>query len=292
MSPKANARAQRNFVYRCESLAEVRNGVEALQKDLDVQSGEMLWFRGCDRPYPLLPSLMRDTQGLTDDDHNQAEQDLFFEFQARAHELRRMALSDWEVLFYGRHYGLPTRVLDWSDTLGIALYFATESCRSDADSEPVVWAINPLALNAHKTSFGEREVLLPTSLVEFDDGDYPDLGDILMSEGDWPWDTACAIYPIQINERVRAQRGWFTIHGNNRAPLEQQVPSLVGRLDIAPSAVSEIMELLNTAGLNRFSIYPDLENLAGWLRGKNLNWASERRAAKSPPAAGKRPKRV
>ena len=50
-----------------------------------------------------------------------------------------------------------------------------------------------------------------------------------------------AIYPIQINERVRAQRGWFTIHGDDRRPLEDQLPRLVGRLDLEPEAVREVM---------------------------------------------------
>jgi hypothetical protein len=265
------------FTYRCDSLADVHHAIEKLTHDLDVRSGEILWFRGCsDRRHPLLPSLMRETAGLGRDDHDQMEQDLFFEFQARAHELRRLGLSEWECLFYGRHYGLPTRVMDWTDTLGVALYFATEGWQhTEGGPRPAVWVINPVALNASKKSLGQRDIWLPARLGLFD-GEYWDFGDMLLGAGPWWWETAGAIYPIQINERVRAQRGWFTIHGEDREPLEKQVPHLVGRVDIEPAAVPEILTTLDTFGFNRFSIYPDLENLAGWLRSKSRSWAAQR----------------
>src|SRR5262245_15735047 len=119
----------------CDGWDDLRRGVDEIRPNLDVRDGEFLWFRGSqDSRYSLSPSLMRDTDGLSRDDHDGIEQNLFFEFQARAAELRARGLSDWEYLFFGRHYGLPTRVLDWTDTSGIALYFATETpARSDTD---------------------------------------------------------------------------------------------------------------------------------------------------------------
>ena len=48
-----------------------------------------------------------------------------------------------------------------------------------------------------------------------------DYGELLNSPGEWLHDGPVAIYPLQISDRMRAQRGWFTMFGNSRSPLEE-----------------------------------------------------------------------
>ena len=90
-----------------------------------------------------------------------------------------------------------------------------------------------------------------------------------------------AVYPVQISDRVRAQRGWFTIHGNNRIPLEVQAPKDVVKLILQSECVKQAKDFLELAGLHRFAIYPDLDNLARWLSETNEAWAKSRRAGKA-----------
>jgi hypothetical protein len=123
---------------------------------------------------------------------------------------------------------------------------------------------------------GGRDIILPRYLGEYGE-EYWDFGELLVSGGKWAWDGPVAIYPIQINERVRAQRGWFTIHGNDRRPLEEQFPKLVIKLVLDAPCVTEGHSFLQMSGFNRFSIYPDLENLARWIREERLLWADRRR---------------
>lgn len=261
----------------CDSWSEFKDGLSEAERQLSMP-GEALWYRGAsNETHTLTPSLMRLTQGLTEADHDRFEQDAFFEFQARSAELRHLNLTDWDYLFYARHYRLPTRVLDWTDTLATALYFASENWAADGTVDAAVWVMNPYALNAE--SCDVREIILPKYLGVDSDYDFWDFGELLTATGDWGWKGPVAIYPTQINDRVRAQRGWFTIHGEDRSPLDRQYPELLVKLRLKAGCASEIRELLRIAGLNRFSIYPDLENLALWISADRVAWAAERLAS-------------
>jgi hypothetical protein len=273
-----------------DSWSALLAAVDRAHFTLDVQDGEILWFRGSkDCRDKLTPSLMRITEGLSRPDHDGIEQSLFFEFQARAAELRLQGLTDWEYLFYGRHYKVPTRLLDWTDTFGIALYFALEDWLAGARIEhdhpdetsavPAVWILAPYALNSWSVS--NRDILLPKYLGLDANRRCRDFGELLAQPGDWSWSKPVAIYPAQINDRVRAQRGWFTIHGADRRPLEVQAPRFVLKLVLKRDCIAEAVKFLELAGLHRFSIFPDLENLALWIGQRNLAWANRRRTQKA-----------
>jgi hypothetical protein len=92
-------------------------------------SGHEPWFRGQNRSsHGLLPSLFR-LPFADPDDADQAhiqwvESELLYEFASRARELKDSSMSDWDILFAMQHYGVPTRLLDWTEVLGVAVYFS------------------------------------------------------------------------------------------------------------------------------------------------------------------------
>ena len=84
----------------------------------ELNNPDLLWYRGMSRSdYELIPSLLRVVNGL------KKEQDLFNEYQRSAARLTVPRSNDWELLFDMQHYGIPTRLLDWTDVLGVAIAF-------------------------------------------------------------------------------------------------------------------------------------------------------------------------
>jgi hypothetical protein len=85
----------------------------------DLGNPEVLWYRGHPNSrFYLLASLLRYENGID------KEKLLFTNFKKFSDRILKRRDSEWETLFEMQHYGVPTRLLDWSETFGIALFFA------------------------------------------------------------------------------------------------------------------------------------------------------------------------
>src|ERR1044071_6575015 len=141
--------------------------VEKAKEDLGITSGEECFYRGhANTDWPLLPSLLRHcyAQKLRDSAVRGLEANLFYEFQARARELHQRPLSGWDTLFFMRHHGLATRLLDWTEVHGVALYFAINT--ADSSTTPCVWVLNPYRLNEHPASWETHDLVAPQFLQD------------------------------------------------------------------------------------------------------------------------------
>lgn len=265
------------------------------KKELDEEKTEFceIWYRGLSRSdHRLLPSLFRNYLEPNEDDtwtHIwEGEQDLYFEFASRARELHGVVDDDWDILCTMQHYGVPTRLLDWTETLAVGVYFALHGFSKgpgiptvfDPKAPPCVWLLNPYELNVYSAG-GARDLFDPKNLG-WDEGEKAYYGySELFFEGGMCWDDPIAIYPRQRTTRMQVQRGWFTIHGDNfvdMTMLEHQ-DKFLRRVDIPLAAEAAAREYLISAGIELFTLFPDLSNLAVHLAreyaGECSKWQSK-----------------
>src|ERR1700690_3363444 len=112
--------------------------------------GQILWYRGhASRSWDVLPSVWRSYSAAE-------ERNLTNRFRSRA-AIRYSpapsydAAASWLSLM--QHYGLPTRLLDWSRSPLVAAYFALEHFtlgKANFDkADVVIWVLLPHVLNVH-----------------------------------------------------------------------------------------------------------------------------------------------
>ena len=215
------------------------------------------FFRGHESTdHELRPSLLRPDNGrcYTPED----EKNLFYEFRSRGGLLLPTGLDSWDLLFTMRHHRVPTRLLDWSESFAVALFFALRNAKPGVDTD--VWFLDPYTLN--QATCAIAEVLDVRSDLKHSYFDYfiePKSG----VEPEWKY--AVAIYPERRSSRLSGQLATFTLHVTC-TPLEQlPIPGL-SRFTLAGCARDDAESYLDLVGINDQSMFADLDGLARLLR--------------------------
>ena len=237
-------------------------------RSLQAGTPDPLWFRGIgSATYRLTPTLFRhssitDPAALAD-----LEKKLLTRFKHRSIPFQtRQSRDDWELFFLMQHFGVPTRLLDWSENPFVALYFAITSAETRmsgaAFSGPAaVWVLNTKLWNQSVLSpfYGGRILTLPDAFL---DGYAP--GHERMPLHAKP----VAMAGIYNSERIVAQRGAFTIFGHINEPMESifdtqsfPVDSLL-KIELPTAHLADLRQALFSLGYADSMMYPDLGGLA------------------------------
>jgi len=230
------------------------------------------WFRGQTHlSWDLVPNIFR--YDLQDE-----EDEIRAEFQRRGPQfLSELPPTDsWGWYFLMQHYRAPTRLLDWTDSALVALFFAFNSQEKNPQDleDSVVWVLDPWWLN--RRVLGAESILLPSFAVakSYLTEPYQHLnrdGETLIS----PRDPA-AIDPPFIARRVAAQRSHFTIFGNDKdglIRLGKEPDSRLKQIVLARECAPRMRADLGTLGITDTTIYPDLRALSDELiRYRMGNW--------------------
>jgi len=212
-----------------------------------------LWYRGHpNSQFYLLATLLRYENGLEKERH------LFNSFRKFSDRLLKRRVSEWETLFEMQHYGVPTRLLDWTETFGIALFFAAHYNQTHhPDKDAAIYLIDPVALN--RLSSVPRIYRVPE-----DEGNFS-YTKIYWDQEPFAPNAPIAIEPVFINDRMLAQRGMFTVHHDKIDPLEDTFPSVIKKVVLVNDLIPSALDFLDLSNITQYSVFPDLAGIAGFL---------------------------
>ena len=240
--------------FRIEKASTLSNFLEIISKIItewsSSETGEVRpWYRGQKRAdWSLLPGEYR-YQDINFDE-------LRSEFMLKSRPLLdHVPVNDWEWYFLMQHYGLPTRLLDWTVGALIALHFAL--CQNTGDYDAAVWILDPWELN--RWNYGVPELIL-TPDKQAQSYLYPPYVTKKLSP------KPIAVIPPYNSSRITVQRGAFTVHGGISKGIEAQFSTRLVQIVIPKKSCIQTRRDLRNAGISEFTVFPDLDGLSRDIR--------------------------
>lgn len=245
-------------------------------------------YRGlADRDYHLLPGIFRKDVAIIDGENIVNDKYLTWAeevgvLRAFIHEASAYLsipsndLGHW--LEYAQHYGVPTRLLDWSKNPLVALYFC---CKDQSEKDGAVWLLH----------VGNYSRFISNKLGNQDDRGFKTIY-MAISEllnGHSRYEYPILYTPYYVDARMSAQGSYFMIWGNQRKPLEDLLPTndirmnlpekdngtrtygihestaLLFRFLIYADRKQPILHELDSVGINEKTLFPGLDGIGRYI---------------------------
>lgn len=210
------------------------------------------WFRGQSKEeYKLNSGLYRITE--TNDLGYSATENAYYKI------FKRMGYThhnddSWELLYLMQHHGVKTRLLDWSESFAVALFFAFDNW-NEKENNSAIWLLDPVLLN--ERTLGEEKFYIP-------DESYEKHFEKEVSFHD----NTLALYPVRNSSRMISQQGMFTLQGISNESLEEEFDGdlieneILKKIILKKNVKKDIEMFLKQNGMSDFSLFPDLDGLA------------------------------
>ena len=245
-------------------------------------------YRGlADKDYQLLPGIFRKHISLLNDHEIvndkylawTTELDILRAFihEASAHlSIPSDDLGHW--LEYAQHFGVPTRLLDWSKNPLVALYFC---CKDQCDRDGAIWLLHA----GNYARFVSKKLTEPNN-QEIKTA-YTAIQGLL--NGNLHCEYPILYTPYYVDTRMSAQSSYFMIWGTQRKPLEDllisdatrmklpekdngirtygihETTALLFRFMIYADRKQPILHELDTVGINEKALFPGLDGIGRYI---------------------------
>lgn len=218
-----------------------------------------LWYRGeDDSSLSLVPSIQRSEKRI------EVERFITNDFYIKAKQImsnppEKHNYAAWVAIM--QHYGLPTRMLDWSKSPLIASFFATETYKEKPETDACVWVLAPMKLNESQ-GFGNciypndadttQEMLLPAFKHNHHNHE---LDNKIL---------ACS--STDSNLRMYVQQSNFTVHNSLMQLQDICDEETLFKIIIPAERKEYFIKSLRVFGITECAIYPDLDHISRDLK--------------------------
>jgi hypothetical protein len=221
-------------------------------------------FRGLsDASYRLETALIR-----LGGDFAPLERHLMRNFKKYAHRSAVVGESFWHWMSMAQHYGLPTRLLDWTYSPLIAMHFATANiCKFGLDG--AIWAVNYVTIHdllprvlRHKLDQEGANVFTVEMLTEV----IRTPEQLARMAKD---DTVIFFEPPSMEDRIINQHAFFSVMADPERKLCDSLrnhPDMWRKIIIPAELKWEIRDKLDQANITERVLFPGLDGLSQWLK--------------------------
>lgn len=228
-----------------------------------------LFFRGhSNEKYELLPSVFRKPYN---------EKDIYLDFMQYAPENNIhydfIRESD-KILADMQHYGIPTRLLDWTVNPLIALFFACSKDSKDKKNGRV-YVFNPWKYNSkisnyrnlknHETNIYARSLMV----YNWSDSEInKHVKEKYLIDYDNSIEKPFAYVSQFTNKRKVNQRGCFLIYGKDKTPFEKitEAQPWLNYFTVEKKYKEKILNELNMFYINDYSVYSDYNGMEKMIK--------------------------
>lgn len=188
-------------------------------------------------------------------------------FRSKYHiynQLEHIPESKLSWLSVMQHYGVPTRLLDFTESPYVALYFALEAYNPLTKLDFAIYAIDYKKIMDYSISYiheFDKDFEYNKSKVQDKKDQIFDIVD--QKSYDILWVTE----PLKLNARIDRQAGTFLISGNREKTIESIISNglykeCIIKFVIKNHLYENVYALLRKMNINSKSIYGDLSGLA------------------------------
>ena len=247
--------------HSVKSVADLLDRV-AFDRNRLNDSGDkpvQIWYRGLTKAsHGIVPTLYH-APPLTGAD----EIEFLSRFKQNAPQSGIVVPNDeYGWLLLARHYGLRSRLIDWTESPMIGLYFAVEQ-RNGPETIGAIWCLLPKEFNREIPQFfGAAGETLPWFGPED-----PTFFEYLPNEVQRLDDPSLAPRPVaflapRLSPRLQTQQAVFTIHHAVPTPLEKLAPHHIWRYVIPAAAKRKIRDELHLLVLSQPNCWQDRDGEA------------------------------
>lgn len=189
-------------------------------------------FRGVSKSsYELIPSLYRNPaiKNINDFDRREEGMMWLFKTHAKAH-LTYLPSNDIGWLTIAQHHGMPTRLLDWTLSPLVALFFATIK---DENSDGAIYSNDLPKFEKEE----DIDIKILSSITSF--------------------------IPAHATKRITAQSGLFTVHPTCKIKLENDD---ILKILIPKKLKYDFLEKSVKFGIHHSTLFPDLDGLTSYIK--------------------------
>ncbi len=242
--------------YKINSISELLNLVEN-----DIEINDYTLFRGHNNfMWELLPKIAREDFVFISKSDSELKMIETFKRYARQY-LSKEIKNEWDYFALAQHYGMATRLLDWTTNPLAALWFCVN--KPSKVEYGALWILQLEAndylkaseIESYKTKKPWIEIHNPFKSLDY----YSPLTTT---------NSIIVFQPHLLDQRIINQNGWFTVHQKNEnnkyfdLTSDAKFSSRLIKILVPNNTFTEIRSKLDTLGVNQMTLFPDLEGVS------------------------------